>query len=207
MHGEGESQKFQPKIAPLLSLTEEYPVTIDAKNRQELLENPQRNLEEEKRNVYLFHLKTFPWEELLAILLFVIIVMIIKFKPKNQGLLAQKTKEDQIFNARKKGLDSLEALRKNDLLKNQKFEEFYLQITDTVRHFVEEKFQIKTSIKTTQEFLQEMTQYPKLDKKTQTLLSDFLLRADHVKFAVHLPTPKECEEAYKAAETLIKPLA
>ena len=193
-----ENQQFQPKIAPLLSLTEKYPITIDSNNRMNLLENPQSNLEEAKRNVYLWRLKTIPWKELLAVLLFVSIAAMIKLKPKSPESVSQI---DQELNAQKKGLQSLEIIQ--NLLKKQNYEQFYLQLTDTVRRFIEERYQIKASIKTTEEFLQEMTQYPTLDPKTQNLLSEFLQRADQVKFAEHQPSSKECEEAYKAAETLI----
>ncbi|HEY4831751.1 MAG TPA: hypothetical protein VIH61_04235 [Waddliaceae bacterium] len=194
-----ENQKFQPRIAPLLSLTKEYPITIDSNNRMRL-EAPQRDLEEAKHNIDLWRQKTFPWKGLLTVLLFASIVMMIKLKQKNLKSVF-RNQMNQELNAQKKGMQALEVLR--NLLKKQNYEEFYLQITDIVRCFIEERFQIKTSIKTTQEFLQEMAQYPELDSKTQTLLSDFLLRADKVKFADHSPSYQECEEAYKAAETLM----
>lgn len=196
--GFSENQEFQPKIAPMLSLTEKYPIIIDSNNQINLLENPKNNFEEAKRNVHLWRLKTFPWEELLTVLLFISFAMLIKFKSKSPKSIVQK---DQELDAKKKGLQDLKQVQ--NFLEKQNFEQFYLQLTETVRRFIEEKFQIKISIKTTEEFLQEMTQYPTLDPKTQTLLAEFLLRADQVKFADHQPSSKECEEAYQAAKTLI----
>lgn len=197
-----ENPKFQPLITPLLSMKEEYPILMDSKNRIKLNEN--FSIDEKQRNVALLRQKTLPWNELLAVILFALLAIIIKYQPKRGEEPLQRTQEAARLDASDKGSHALEQLKDQELVQPQHCEEYYLQITNIVRQFIEEKYLIRASIKTTQEFLVEMTQNPQLSESVQALLSEFLIRSDRVKFAEHVPTPVECEEAYKAAETLIK---
>jgi hypothetical protein len=191
-----KDKKFVPKITPLLSLTEEYPIIMDSSNHSKL-ENLQKNVEEAKRNVDLWRFKSFPWKELLALFLFASVVILVKGAKNLENF--PKTEE---LDAEKKSLQALEGLK--PLLEKQDYKEFYVQTNDVVRCFIEEKLQIKTSTKTTPEFLQEMARSSQLNFKIQILVSDFFQEAERIKFAAHLPSRNQCEEAYKSAKALIR---
>ena len=111
---------------------------------------------------------------------------------------SEKAARKKAASARSKALSSLSAL---DLSEKEKF---YVDLTNAVRRFIEEKYLIRTTSQTTQEFLYKMANDPVFDNETQAMLSDFLISSDRVKFADHNPTREDCEEALQTAEQFIK---
>lgn len=198
-----EKEAFKPIPAPLLSLTDEYPIAIDASNRQNLLDSPQRNIKEAKYNQEIWRQKSFPWEGFLGIIAFAVLALIIKFKPKEAQQKKEENQAQRILFSREKGIQALGMLKQKTFQAPLEREDFYLQITRIVRSYIEETFQIHAETETTQEFLNEMMQSAKLTQDQKNLLSDFVVEADRVKYANHSPSPEECTKAYKAAEKLI----
>ena len=81
---------------------------------------------------------------------------------------------------------------------------FYVQLTQIVRSYLEDRFALRSPELTTQEFLTEMGRSPDLARSHQQLLRDFLEQADLVKFAGHRPSEEVVAESVAAAERFLE---
>jgi hypothetical protein len=66
-------------------------------------------------------------------------------------------------------------------------------VSDVLRGYVEERFDLRAPERTTEEFMEELRSSPKLHGDHKSLLEDFLSRCDLVKFARFEPTLPELE--------------
>jgi len=76
---------------------------------------------------------------------------------------------------------------------------FFVELSDLVRHYLENRFGLQAPELTTEEFLDVAARSPDLNQTHQGFLRDFLRRADQVKFARHLPDADYIEEVLGAA--------
>lgn len=101
-------------------------------------------------------------------------------------------------------LRALDALLSDGLLASGAVEQFYLRLSDIVRHYIEDQFSLRAPEQTTEEFLAAMSRGPQIRRDHQTLLRDFLQRADMVKFAKFVPAADETGSAAEAARRFIE---
>jgi len=76
---------------------------------------------------------------------------------------------------------------------------FFVELSDLVRHYLEDRFGLQAPELTTEEFLDVAAGSPDLNQAHQGFLRDFLRRADQVKFARYLPDADYIEEILGAA--------
>lgn len=90
------------------------------------------------------------------------------------------------------------ALRELDKLKDEKLwqqgliKEYYTRLTDIIRRYIEQRFNVPAMEQTSSEILQSMKSFV-LEEDTLRALQELLLLADMVKFARELPMPDENE--------------
>ena len=84
---------------------------------------------------------------------------------------------------RKRTLDALETLRKEVLSHNRSAKEGIAGVSDLLRNYLEERYSLPASGKTTPEFLKEMESNSFLPAKANLFLQNFLNTADMIKFA------------------------
>ena len=101
-------------------------------------------------------------------------------------------------------LAALDSLLTEGLLASGAVELFYLRLSDIVRHYIEDQFSLRAPEQTTEEFLAAMSSGPQIRRDHQTLLREFLQRADMVKFAKFVPAADETGGAVDAARLFIK---
>ena len=101
-------------------------------------------------------------------------------------------------------LTALDALLSEGLLAGGAVEQFYLRLSDIVRHYIENQFSLRAPEQTTEEFLAAMSRGPHIRRDHQALLRDFLHRADMVKFAKFVPAAEETGGAVEAARLFIE---
>ena len=101
-------------------------------------------------------------------------------------------------------LKALDALLAEELLASGSVELFYLRLSDIVRHYIEDQFSLRAPEQTTEEFLAAMSHGPQIRRDHQTLLREFLQRADMVKFAKFVPAAAETGGAVDAARRFIE---
>lgn len=81
---------------------------------------------------------------------------------------------------------------------------FCTLVSDAVRLYLEERFELPVSDRTTEEFLGELKDSKILDRSQKDSLEQFLAACDLVKFARYEPGCEELEGLYKSALRLIE---
>jgi hypothetical protein len=80
---------------------------------------------------------------------------------------------------------------------------FVIAISDTLRSYLEERFNFRAPDRTTEEFLLDLQRTSLLDHSQKDSLGDFLQRCDLVKFARYEPTETELRQLHAAALQLV----
>jgi hypothetical protein len=89
-------------------------------------------------------------------------------------------------------LRNLDRIRDEKLWQKDKIKEYYSQVTDVLRTYIEERFAIPAMEYTTEETLTAFTSRGSLvGQKSMSNLSQILALADLVKFAKYLPLPDD----------------
>ena len=96
-------------------------------------------------------------------------------------------------------IEALRRLRRRELLENGAVKEYYSSLSDIVRAYVEGLAEIPASRMTTEECVLSSARSDRIVAVHRALLGDFLLEADLVKFAHHLPSPADAERAWSWA--------
>lgn len=82
--------------------------------------------------------------------------------------------------------------------------EFCILVSDTIRWYLEERFDFHAPERTTEEFLYELQGTKLLTPDQKASLGEFLRRCDMVKFAKYEPTQHELEELHMSAMRLVE---
>ncbi|HEV58433.1 MAG TPA: hypothetical protein ENN87_13225 [Phycisphaerales bacterium] len=89
----------------------------------------------------------------------------------------------------------LDALAESGLVEAGRFEPFYAQVSNILRHYIEDRFGLRAPEQTTEEFLVELRHTDELDAATRGDLGRFLEHCDLVKFARQSATAEQMAEA------------
>ena len=108
-----------------------------------------------------------------------------------------------IKSAHQLAYEALEALRARNLPASGKVKEFYFELSDIARHYLENRFTLRAPEMTTEEFLHTLGESTKLTDSHKALLKEFLNHCDLVKFAKYGPTRDEIDTSFKAARKLV----
>jgi hypothetical protein len=101
-------------------------------------------------------------------------------------------------------LAALEHLRRQDLIGQERIEEFYVRVSTVLRRYVELRFGLRAPEQTTEEFLVSALATGGLIAAHRDLLEAFLHHCDLVKFARHRPTPSAMEETFESAKNFVE---
>lgn len=77
----------------------------------------------------------------------------------------------------------LDRLMRESLLDRGEIEKFVTRLSDILRRYIENRFQLKAPRRSTEEFYEELQTSPVLDAAQKGIVVEFLRRADLVKFA------------------------
>lgn len=100
-------------------------------------------------------------------------------------------------------LEELEAIR-SLLSRTGNVKEYYIRISDCVRHYIERLFTLKAPEMTTEEFLGSLKDSTALTDGEKGLLKEFLVSCDLVKFAKYTPSKAEIESVLTTAKNFIE---
>jgi hypothetical protein len=98
---------------------------------------------------------------------------------------------------------ALDELKRKDYPRKGLIKEYYIELSDIVRHYLEARFSIRAPEMTTEEFLNAVKDDHRLSSKHTAILSEFLACCDLVKFAKYQPLSKEIEQSFNLAKSLI----
>lgn len=82
--------------------------------------------------------------------------------------------------------------------------DFFVDLSGIVRQYLEDRFELRAPELTTEEFLVVMSRSEDLSSHHQTLLREFLGRADLVKFANVVPAGRDIDESVQAARRFLE---
>lgn len=99
---------------------------------------------------------------------------------------------------------ALKELKRKKYLRSGKTKEYYFELSGIVRHYLENRFDLKAPEMTTEEFLTGLKETDALKADHKSLLREFLSHCDMVKFAKHSPDEKEAELSYGSASLLVE---
>lgn len=80
---------------------------------------------------------------------------------------------------------------------------FYLQLSNILRHYIEDRFGLHAPERTTEEFLNDLATTNVLVTTHKNLIKAFLQHCDLVKFAEHQPATAEIQTTFDACKTFI----
>ena len=196
------TKPFKGVIAPLMTLSPRLPIDIDPSNRMKYIQNPEVDEKAAKRNAEFLKAHTFPWIEVLICIAFIGgIIWLLRAQKEDAARRKKAAREKDV---KTKALETLELLEKQDFTKLKQFDPAYVQMTNTVRLFIESRYHIKAATMTTEEFLYKMKEHPVFDVSTRMMLSQFLVSSDKVKFAHHTPSADEFRQAVQDAHKFIE---
>ena len=95
-------------------------------------------------------------------------------------------------------IERLEKLHHQKLWQSGKQKLYYTRITDILREYIGERYRIKALELTSREILDKMAETD-MEGRPMERLRNILLTADYVKFAKHIPTAEQNENAYTDA--------
>jgi len=81
---------------------------------------------------------------------------------------------------------------------------FCTAVSDTVRHYLEERFEFRAPERTTEEFLYELQRTDRLTRDQKDSLGGFLQSCDLVKFAKYEPQEPELRDLHGSALRLVE---
>jgi hypothetical protein len=105
--------------------------------------------------------------------------------------------------AHETALKALKELMEKEYIKRGNIQGYYFELSNIVRHYLEDRFSMQAPEMTTEEFLVLLRNTDKLNSDQKDLLREFLAHCDLVKFAKHLPEENEIESSYEHAVRLI----
>jgi hypothetical protein len=100
-------------------------------------------------------------------------------------------------------LRALKRLKEKGWIEQRQIEPFYVELSNIVRQYIENRFDLRAPEQTTEEFIREASHARKLQPEHQQLTAEFLAQSDLVKFARHEPDEETMRGALAAAERLV----
>lgn len=102
-----------------------------------------------------------------------------------------------------KAYERLDALLKSDWLATGEWGQYYLALSDIVRRYFEERFNIRAPEMTSEEFLASLRDFTGLTDDSRALLQEFLTASDMIKFAKYSPDAARAQKDTALARRLV----
>ncbi len=100
--------------------------------------------------------------------------------------------------------ERLRLLVKDDLINAGEIKEFYERISNILRHYIEDRFDLRAPERTTEEFLTDLQWTDVLSAPDKENLGEFLRHCDLVKFAKYNPTNEQIQQTFDLAKDFIE---
>jgi len=140
---------------------------------------------------------------ILAVITVVILVFMIRFFLKRKKGKGSEAFSEPLKPAHQIAYEALEALKAKNLPQLEKVKQYYSELSDIARHYLENRFTVRAPEMTTEEFLYSLRESNDLTGAHKNLLKQFLNHCDLVKFAKYGPTQDEIEDSFASAKNLV----
>lgn len=128
----------------------------------------------------------------------VAIFILYYFKRRKEGKALIPKRQKPPRPAHEVALEALENLVNSELLQTGQVKQYYIELSEIIRTYVEERFYIPALEMTTDQLLSEVERQ-NMEPDHQALLREFLAACDLVKFAKYVPSKAENEKTTKQA--------
>jgi hypothetical protein len=117
--------------------------------------------------------------------------------------LRRRSLERARLTAYDRAMRRLAALERKGLPAPGEEDAWYVELSDIVRRYLEDRYGVRAPELTTEEFLQEARRSAELSESHRELLSSFLEHCDRVKFAAYHPEPNESKRALQVSRRFL----
>jgi hypothetical protein len=142
------------------------------------------------------------WQILLAVLVALILLFIIAWYSQKAGLLDLSQKHELARPPEETAREKLKALKNSPLLESGNFKEYYIELTNILRSYLEGRYSISALDRTTSELMKELKHI--LERKDIATFRDLLERSDVIKFAKGSPDYKEIELDWNSVSDFVE---
>ena len=139
--------------------------------------------------------EVFPWAIIVIIVAGVAYLIIFLKKRSKKTEKAVEVKKKPTIPAIVTARAKLAEMKDNELWNSQKTKDYYTDLTDIAREYLEGQFEIDAVEMTTDEIMTAVNEL-NLSSLTKTKLQDTLVTADFVKFAKANPTPEQNKQSF-----------
>jgi|TARA_B100000959_G_scaffold107128_1_gene112959 hypothetical protein len=143
------------------------------------------------------------WPWLLGILIITLIIYLLKKYVFTKKKKDEKIKPRVVIPSDIIALNELAILKNKELWKNGKLKQYHSEISEILRTYLEDRFQILALELPTYDILQNLKN-KNLQKENLTMLSAILQRADLAKYAKSKPTDSENTESMDLSVNFVK---
>jgi hypothetical protein len=128
------------------------------------------------------------------------LIIYLRTRPKQQPIVkvVQPTVPAHII-----ALGKLTELRDKKLWQQEQTKQYYIELSDVLREYLENRYHLKTHEKTTDEILSDLKRI-EIPDENKGLLKQILVLSDLVKFAKEKPLPAENEQTLEQAISFVK---
>ena len=139
------------------------------------------------------------WIALCIVTLLVVVYLVIRW-------FSRRNKKEvlTLLSAYEKATSMLQELETEQLIKEQRYNYLYTELSSILRHFLEGQFGYRAPLQTTEEFLHSLKSHPELSDEQKKELQQFLRDCDLVKFANHLPQDSDAMRASQSCSNFIE---
>ncbi len=138
---------------------------------------------------------------ILAIVLIAAIVFFIIYRIRK----SKRARQSEIkLSPYELAIKAFQDLLEQNLVKLGKIELFHRQLTDILRDYIENQYNIRAPEQTTEEFIQAMSGTHLIKQDLQDILKRFLYQCDLIKFAKYEPPASYNDEAYNTAVSFVQ---
>ncbi len=135
--------------------------------------------------------RPFPWVYVSIGVIVLLLLFVLWFIYKRRHKKPVVEQQPPPIPAEQEALQALEQLKFSDA------KQYYIELSNIVRRFIERRFDLNATEQTTEEFLINASRSSLLNDANRQMLETFLREADMVKFAKHQVSPSHAENSAK----------
>lgn len=132
---------------------------------------------------------------LLTAVLVLLFSLLKKFRRKIAAVQSAETAQQDNRPNWKKALDALTQLKAEQLPQKGEFITHYFRLSEIMKLFLEAEYKFSANEMTTREIRQHLHKYKVLPAREQKEVHTWLESCDRVKFAKHIPSLQDCDDA------------
>jgi hypothetical protein len=151
--------------------------------------------------------EVIPWILLALAVIAAVVALVWYLRKRKKKEPVFRLKPRIILLPHEKALQELDKLKAKLLWQNGKVKEYYSELTEILRIYIEERFRVPALESTTAEILDGLGPNEECPVTALDNLGDLLLKADMVKFAKARPVPEENEKCFDLAVSFVRQTA